>query len=72
MNAQQRRQHEELHDLATRYTWLREVFVLQRERLIDTVQAATRDIEEVDAHLLRLHDALRDLAAEVERTEGVA
>jgi hypothetical protein len=72
MNTHQQQQHDEVDDLTRRYHWLRELFVAQRERFIDYVQAASRDIEEVDAHLLRLHEELRDLAAEVDRTEGVA
>ena len=72
MNAQQRDHADELHDLATRYQWLRELFVQKRDWLIDAVQAATRDIEEVDEKLLCLLELQRDLAAEVERTEGVA
>jgi hypothetical protein len=72
MNAQQRDQHDELRDLLAHYQILRVLYLQQREHLVDQVLRASRDIEEVDAKILVVLELQRDLAAEVERTEGVA
>jgi hypothetical protein len=72
MNAQQQRQQDELRDLLAHYQILRVLYVQRREHLIDHVQAASRDIEHVDATILVVLECQRDLAAEIERTEGVA
>jgi hypothetical protein len=48
------------------------LYLQQRAHLVDQVQRASRDIEEVDDKILVVLELQRDLAAEVERTEGVA
>ncbi len=72
MTAHQRYQQNELRDLLAHYQILRLLYIEQRERRIDHVQAATRDIEDADAKILAVLELQRDLAAEIERTEGVA
>lgn len=72
MTAHQRYQQNELRDLLAHYQILRQLHIERRERLVDMVQQATRYIEDADAKILTVVELQRDLAAEIERTEGVA
>lgn len=72
MTAHQQRQQTELRDLLAQCQILRLLYHQEREHWLDRVQTSTRDIEAVEAKMLRILELQRDLAAEVERTEGVA
>jgi ABC-type transporter lipoprotein component MlaA len=72
MTVQQQAQYDDLRDALAKYQTLRLLYLQQREHRISQVQASSRDIEEVDAYILVILELQRDLAAEVDRTEGVA
>jgi hypothetical protein len=72
MTPLQQQHADQLRDLIASLERLRALFVMQRDHYLDRVQAATRDIEETDDKMLRVLEVQRDLAAEVERTKGVA